>query len=194
MKTDKIHPHTKVFGVGIKKAAKILNSGGVVAFPTEPVYGIGAVLDHKKAVERIFKIKKRAKNKPLQVLVSSFEQAKELGKFTERSLEFARNSWPGPFTLVIYKTRRVPKIVTGGSPKVGIRMPDHEVVLELIKKCGPIVASSANKSGEKPALNAKEVKKCLPDIDYVIAGGSAKLGKASAVVDVSHNKTKILRK
>jgi L-threonylcarbamoyladenylate synthase len=183
MKTDKI-----------KEAAKILKSGGVVAFPTETVYGIGAALDNTKAVERIFKIKKRAKNKPLQVLVATFDQAKKLGKFSKNSFDFARKNWPGPFTLVVYKTRSVPKIVTGGSPKVGIRMPDHKIILELIKNCGPIVASSANRSGEKPALNAKEAKKSLPEIDLVISGGKAKIGKASAVIDISLKKIKILRK
>lgn len=178
----------------IKKAATILKAGGVVAFPTETVYGIGAALDNSKAVERIFIIKKRPKNKPLQVLVATLSQAKKLGKFSKAGFDFARHKWPGPFTLVVNKTKKVPKIVTGGRLKVGIRMPDHKIIFELIRKCGPIVASSANKSGEKPALNAKEVKKNLPDIDYVIAGGKAKIRKASAVIDISQKKIKILRK
>jgi len=176
----------------IKKAAKILKSGDVIGFPTETVFGIGAVLDEPQAIKQINKIKKRPKNKPLQVLVATLAQAKRLGKFSEKAQEFAKKNWPGPFTLVIYKTRKVPNLVTGGSPKVGIRMPDHKTTLQLIEKCGPIVATSANRSGEKPALTAKEVKAQLPEVDYVIPG-RVRTGKPSKVVDMTKG-FKILRK
>lgn len=173
------------------KAAKILKSGGVVAFPTETVYGIGAALDQPQAIKRIFKVKNRPKNKPLQVLVATFKQAQKLGKFSKKALEFAKNKWPGPYTLVVYKTGKTPKLVTGGSSKVGLRMPNHKTILELIKKCGPIVATSANRSGEKPALTAKEVRTKLPEVDYVVSG-RVKSGKASRVVDLTKG-FKILR-
>ena len=175
-----------------EKAAKILKSGGVIAFPTETVFGIGAALDHPQAIKRIFKIKKRPKNKPLQVLVATFTQAKKLARFNNKALEFAKRNWPGPFTLLVYKTRKAPRLVTGGSSKVGIRMPNHKTALELIKKCGPIVATSANRSGEKPALTAKEVKKKLPEVDFILSGRT-KTGKASQVIDAT-KRFKILRK
>lgn len=168
----------------IKKAAKTLRSGGVVAFPTETVFGIGAALDQPKAIKQLFKIKNRPKNKPLQVLAATMQQAKKLGKFSKKALDFTQKNWPGPFTLVVYKTGKTPKLVTGGSKKVGIRMPHHKIALELIKKCGPIVATSANRSGEKPALSAKEVKAKLPEVDYVLSG-RVKSGKASKVIDVT---------
>ena len=176
----------------IKKAAKILKSGDVIGFPTETVFGIGAVLDEPQAIKQINKIKKRPKNKPLQVLVATLAQAKRLGKFSEKAQEFAKKNWPGPFTLVIYKTRKVPNLVTGGSPKVGIRMPDHKIALELIKECGPIVATSANRSGEKPALTVKEVKDKLPEIEHILSG-RVKSGKPSKVIDLTKG-FKILRK
>ena len=168
----------------LKKAAKILKTGGVIAFPTETVFGIGAAIDQPKAIKEIFKIKKRPKNKPLQVLIATLQQAKKLGKFNEQAWEFVKENWPGPFTLVVKKTGKVPKIVTGGSPKVGLRMPDHKVALELIKKCGPIVATSANRSGKKPALSVREVRKQLPEIE-VILPGRVKSGKASQVIDAT---------
>jgi len=99
--------------------------------------------------------------------------------------------WPGPLTLVVYKTRKVPKLVTGGSSKVGLRMPDHKIVLQLIEKCGPLVATSANRSEEKPSLTAKEVKKNLPEIDFILPG-RVKIGKASKVIDASRG-VKVLR-
>ncbi|MEA3492909.1 MAG: L-threonylcarbamoyladenylate synthase [Candidatus Margulisiibacteriota bacterium] len=176
--------------MNLKKAAKTLKSGGIIAFPTETVFGIGACLDQPEAIKQIFKIKKRSCKKPLQILIGNMRQAKKLGKFSKRALELAK-AWPGPLTLVIYKTGKVPKLVTGGSKKVGLRMPDHKTILNLIKKCGPIVATSANKAGEKPALTVKAVKKNLPEIDFVIPG-RVKSGKASKVVDAT-GKPKTLR-
>jgi L-threonylcarbamoyladenylate synthase len=175
----------------IKKTVKILKSGGLVAFPTETVFGIGAALDQPEAIKQIFKLKKRPKNKPLQILIADMAQAKKLGKFNKKALELAEREWPGPLTLVIFKTRKVPKLVSGGSKKVGLRMPDHKTVLELIEKCGPIVATSANRAGEKPALTAEEVKKQLPEIDYILAGRT-RTGRASKVIDATKG-FKILR-
>ena len=169
-----------------KKAIEILRSGGVIAFPTETVFGIGALLSQKKAIRKIYKLKNRPLNKPLQVLVADIEQAKRLGKFSKKELELAKSSWPGPLTLVVYKKRIIPKIVTGGGKTVGLRIPDHKIILELLKKCGPIAATSANRSDKKPALNAKAVKKALPEIDYILPG-KVKTGKASQVIDATRN-------
>lgn len=168
----------------VKKAAKILRSGGVIAFPTETVFGIGASLTQPKAIKQIFKLKKRPKNKPLQVLVANIAQAMKLGKFSKKALKFAKKNMPGPYTLVVYKTRKVSKLVTGGSSKVGLRMPDHKVALKLIKKAGPIVATSANISGKKPALTAQQVKKNLPKVEFVLSG-RIKSGKPSQVIDAT---------
>lgn len=174
-----------------KKTARLLKSGKVVAFPTETVFGIGTTLDQPRAIKNIFKIKNRPLNKPFQVLVADMEQATKLGKFSKKALEFAKENWPGPFTLVVYKTRNVPKLITGGSSKVGLRMPAHKVILGLIKECGPIVATSANRAGEKPALTAKEVRKKLPEIDFILSG-RVKSGKDSKVIDATQN-FKLLR-
>jgi len=168
----------------VDKAAEILKSGGVIAFPTETVFGIGALLTKRQAIRRIFSLKNRPLNKPLQVLVANLEQAKKLGKFNKKALDLAEVSWPGPLTIVVYKKRIVPKLVTGGGKTVGLRIPDHKTILELLKKCGPIAATSANISDEKPALTATAVKKALPGIDYIIPG-RVKTGKASKVVNAT---------
>jgi L-threonylcarbamoyladenylate synthase len=167
----------------IQEAAKVIKSGGVVAFPTETVFGIGAALDQPHAIRKIFKLKNRPKNKPLQILIGTLAQARKLGKFNKQALALAKE-WPGPLTLVIYKTRKVPKLVTGGSKKVGLRMPDHKTTLALIKKCGPIVATSANKAGKRPALTKSAAKKQLPEVDYILAG-QTRTGKASKVIDAT---------
>ena len=175
----------------LKIAVKTLKTGGVIAFPTETVFGLGARLKDKKAVARIYKIKGRPRTKPLQILVASLKQAKELGKFTKEALAVAAKGWPGPLTLVVEKKRTVPKIVTGGKSTVGLRIPDHKIALELIKQCGPLAATSANESGEKPALTARQVKKLLPEIDYILPGRVGS-GKPSKVVDATKG-LKVLR-
>ena len=167
----------------LKDAIKILKSGGVVAFPTETVFGIGASIKFPAAIKRIYRIKKRPKNKPLQILVANLEQAKKLGKFNKKALELSQEGWPGPLTLVVYKKN--------SRSKIGLRVPAHKTVLALIKKCGPIAATSANTSGEKPALTAEEVKEKLPQVDYVLPG-KVKLGRASQVIDTTKG-IKILR-
>ncbi|NQT30686.1 MAG: threonylcarbamoyl-AMP synthase [Candidatus Saganbacteria bacterium] len=175
----------------LKPAIRALKRGEVIAFPTETVFGIGAALNKSQAIKRIFRLKKRPKNKPLQVLVANLNQAKKLGKFSQKALDFAKNNWPGPYTLVVYKTRKVSKLITGGSTKVGVRIPDHKVALFLIQKCGPIVATSANLAGKKPALTVREVKKQLPQITCVLSG-RVRRRKASTVIDATKG-FKILR-
>jgi L-threonylcarbamoyladenylate synthase len=175
----------------LKKVVNTLKNGGVIAFPTETVFGLGALLKDKKAIARIFELKGRPRTKPLQILVATLEQAKKLGKFNKQALELAEKGWPGPLTLVVERKRTVPLIVTGGKATVGLRIPDHGIALELIKQCGPIVATSANESGENPALTASQVKKRLPQIDYVLPGRVSS-GKSSKVIDATKG-LKVLR-
>src|SRR3989339_845382 len=102
----------------LKKAIQILKSGGVVAFPTETVFGIGAALDQPEAIRRIFKIKKRPRHKPLQILVASLAEAKKLGEFNQKAEAFAKKYWPGPYTLIVPGLK--------GNKTIGLRVPDHQ--------------------------------------------------------------------
>ncbi|MDD4178824.1 MAG: L-threonylcarbamoyladenylate synthase [Candidatus Margulisbacteria bacterium] len=173
------------------RAVKTLKSGGVIAFPTETVFGIGALLSKPEAIKRIYKLKKRPRSKPLQVLVASLPQALELGKFSKQALELGKKDWPGPLTLIVHKTAKVPKLITGGTEKVGLRIPAHRTIIDLVRKCGPIVATSANEAGEKPSLTAKEVKQKLAALDYILPG-RVKHGKPSKVIDAT-GRVKVLR-
>lgn len=166
----------------LKRAAEVLNSGGVIIFPTETVYGIGALAKNDKAIKRIYEIKKRSPDKPLQTLIADLKQADALVQdISSKARELMESFWPGPLTLIF-------KAASGNS--VGIRMPKHDWLLKLIKITGPLAASSANLSGCPDPVSAGEVK---IKADLLIDGGKCKLGEASTVIDVSVDPPLILR-
>jgi L-threonylcarbamoyladenylate synthase len=172
----------------IRKAAHLLKNGGLVAFPTETVYGLGANLLDEKAIDRVYRIKKRPKNKPLTVHVAGIKTVNEMaGKMPADAKRLAEKFWPGPLTLVL-KDRR--------GRKTGFRMPDNKIAFLLIRKAGvPVVAPSANISGNSPPKSAKEVLRDLAGkIDMVLDGGKTRVGIESTVVDMSGKDFKILRK
>lgn len=171
----------------IKIAASVLRNGGLVAFPTETVYGLGANLLNKEAVGKIYRIKKRPKNKPLTVHIADIKAVKKMvGKIPSGAKRLAERCWPGPLTLVLKDKR---------GRKTGFRMPDNRIAFLLIKKAGvPIVAPSANISGNRPPKSAKEVLRDLGGkIDMVLDGGKTRVGIESTVVDISGKGFRILR-
>jgi len=169
----------------LKKAIKVLKSGGVIIFPTETVFGLGACLDQPKAISRIFKIKKRPKSKSLQILVASLQKAKKLGQFNKEALSFAKKNWPGPYTLIVPGNK--------GKKTVGLRIPNHQTILKLIRKVGPIAATSANISGLLPALTTKQAKEYVGEkVDFVLPGRTRQ-GRASKVIDLTKEKYKVIR-
>jgi len=179
----------------IKAAAKAIKSGGLVIFPTETVYGIGANAFDPEAVKKIFKIKNRPQEIPLQVLISDVSQIKQLARdVPKKAGEFMKKHWPGPLTLVLNKSEKVSNAVSGGKDSVGLRMPDHKVILELIKESGvPIAATSANIHGNPSPKTAEEAVKELGSADLVIDGGECKIGVPSTVIDATQDPPKVLR-
>lgn len=179
----------------ILKASEIIKRGGVVAFPTETVYGLGANALNPIAVAKIFALKERPSFDPLIVHICSFDQislvAEEISPLVK---ELTDKFWPGPLTIVLPKKSIVPDIVTSGLPTVGVRMPDNSIALELIKECGtPLAAPSANKFGNLSPVKASHVKKQLPDVDFVLDGGKTKGGIESTIVSVKGNICTLLR-
>lgn len=179
----------------IDKAAELIKRGEVVAFPTETVYGLGAICDNDDAVAKIFKIKERPNDNPLIVHVSSIEQAKEyVLEFTKIGQALADAFWPGPLTLVMKKDHRVSKLVSAGLDTVAIRFPEHPVAIELIKRCGGIAAPSANLSGRPSPTKAEHVEFDLGDkLQFILDGGECEKGLESTVVDVTGDIPVILR-
>ena len=180
----------------IDKAISILKNGGVIAFPTDTVYGIGANALDEKAVERIYQIKERPRNKPIAVLVSSIDEVTEITTDVPPIFyKFASRHWPGALTIILRSNERLPSIIGAGRPTVGVRMPDNEIALSLIRELGnPIAATSANPSGGVSATSAEQVRELLKDrVDFIIDGGHTEIGVASTVVDLSVSPPSVLR-
>ncbi len=180
----------------IEHAAQIIRNGGLVAFPTETVYGLGADALNPMAVTKIFAAKERPSFDPLIVHIAHIDEVKRLTKGDDiRVTLLAQRFWPGPLTIVLPKNDIVPDIVTSGLKTVGIRMPDNPVALELISKSGcPISAPSANKFSRISPTSAEHVKKQLPKIDYILDGGRTSIGIESTVITLNNDGFVILRK
>jgi len=179
----------------LRKAASVIRSGGLVAFPTETVYGLGANALDPRAVRGIFAAKGRPADNPLIVHVHEPESAAQFGRIDGRSLKLMDLFWPGPLTLVIAAFPGVPFEVTGGLETVAVRMPDHAVALGLIRESGVSVAApSANRSGRPSPTTAESV---LEDLDgrigIILDAGPTDVGVESTVLDVTGNVPFLLR-
>lgn len=180
---------------GLDQAAEVIRRGGVVALPTETVYGLGANALDPMATARIFEIKQRPSFDPLIVHIADMDQLYDLTPSRDpRIAQLAEAFWPGPLTLVLPKLEKVPDIVTSGLPTVGVRMPDHRMALELIRRAGcPIAAPSANKFGKISPTEAWHVKKHLPEVDCIVDGGKTRVGIESTIISLKPDGFQILR-
>jgi len=180
----------------IIKAADEILSGGIVAFPTETVYGLGADGLNPTAVAKIFEAKQRPSFNPLILHISSRDQLKELAVI-ENDIVYSliNRFWPGPLTLVLPKKDIVPDIVTAGNITVAVRMPNHPIAKALIDACGrPIAAPSANQFGFLSPTTAKHVEKQLGDkVNIILDGGKSNVGVESTIIEVTKTDVFILR-
>lgn len=189
---DKDNPEKEI----IKQAAKIIKAGGLVAFPTETVYGLGGNALDAEVAKKIYAAKGRPQDNPLIVHIYSLIQLEELVKeIPAKARMLMEKFWPGPLTIIFYKKDIVPFSTTGGLDTVAIRMPAHPVALELIKESGvPIAAPSANISGKPSPTCAQDVAEDLSGkIDMILDGGPTEVGVESTVLDISEEIPIILR-
>ncbi len=181
---------------GIQEAAQIIRRGGLVAFPTETVYGLGASAFSGSAVERIFRAKGRPGDNPLIVHIAEEKDLKELAAQRPPLVSLlVEKFWPGPLTLVLPRGPRVPPEVTAGLDTVAVRMPRHPVALALIRAAGlPIAAPSANRSGRPSPTTAEHVLEDLAGrIQMLLDGGPCPVGLESTVLDLTHEVPLLLR-
>ncbi len=176
------------------QAQKVLLQGGVIAFPTDTFYGLGVDPFNRKAVERVYEIKNRDKNKPLLLLVSSREQLETLVKeITPAHLALMQKFWPGPLTLLFEPRSVIPANVS--ADRIGIRQPGNSMTRNLISALGqPITAPSANLSGEEPPVTAGQVQKSLGNhVDLILDGGPCPGGEPSTLVDAVETPVRLVR-
>ena len=181
---------------GIKEAAEILSADGIVAFPTETVYGLGANAFSEKAVNKVYEIKKRPFFNPLIIHVSSYDMATEHGVFNDSADKLVKKYWPGPLSIILNKRKSgVVSSATASLDTIALRCPSNTIANKLIKELKkPIAAPSANKSGKLTCTNPGDVfAKLKNSIDALLNGGDAELGLESTVVDCSVEKPCILR-
>ena len=186
----------------LKKAVKIINSGGLAAFPTETVYGLGANAYDPNAVAKIFEVKKRPKFDPLIVHIASIETLEKVANLSlldeethKKLFLLAENFWPGPLSIILPKNKKIPGIVTAGLPTVAVRFPDHKTALHLISESsGAVAAPSANPFGSLSPTRAEHVRDSLGgSVDIILDGGPTQIGLESTVIDITGGCIKILR-
>jgi len=175
-------------------ALEIIRRGGVVALPTDTVYGIGCAVNDASAIHKLYEIKQRDALKAIPVLVGDMDQAGQIASnFNPQAQLLAGHFWPGALTIVVAKNPALPKELTVHAT-VGIRMPDHDWLLELLRESGPLAATSANLSGAASPVSAQEVLEQLNGlVELVVDGGACAGGIPSTVVDCSQAKYDILR-
>lgn len=180
----------------IQKAAEILRSGGLVVFPTETVYGLGANAMDAVAVRKIFALKGRPATSPLIVHVASIEEARKFAaEWPEEADRLAREYWPGPLTLVVPKKPVIPDEVTAGLPTVGLRVPRHPIALELLRAAQvPIAAPSANRFTQLSPTTAQHVREAFgEETPFLLDGGPCEVGLESTVIAVTKDGLEVLR-
>ena len=192
IKINPKHPETDL----ISKVARILESGGVIGYPTETVYGIGCSAFNADSVNRIYDLKQRDKSKALILIAADVIQVGELVEDIPPAAELLiDNFWPGPLTIVFNASQRLQEFAFRKSKTIAVRIPDSTISLAMLKSCGfPLVSTSANRSGESDTTNAQDVLKIFGDeLDLIIDGGETPAQMPSTVVDITRSPVKIIR-
>lgn len=188
----------KVKPADLKEAIKLLRQGGVIVYPTDTAYGLGADVTNAKAVEKVYRIKGRAFKKPLLIMVGRSNELPQYALVNDKEKKLIAKFWPGPLTLVLKKKSTVPLIVTGGLAKVGIRFPKNKVanlLSKMLKK--PITSTSANIAGGSNLYSSKKIirlfknRKIQPDL--MIDAGTLPKVKPSTIIDLTTRPAKIIR-
>lgn len=178
----------------ISHAAEDIAAGKLIVYPTETVYGIGADVFNQKAVKKTFMVKNRPFDMPLSVAVTDKNMVEDIAEINENAEKLIDTFLPGPLTIIIKKKSTVSDMLTSGSDKVGIRIPDNPIALELARRCGPIVATSANLHSHKDATSVETAIDELGDnISTYLDSGESTLRKPSTIVWLNGNEVEIIR-
>jgi L-threonylcarbamoyladenylate synthase len=178
----------------IVEAAAVLRSGGVVAYPTDTLYGLAVDPRHAAAVRRLFDVKGRDPALAIPLIASSVEQARAAGEFSDAHLRLALAFWPGPLTVVVPARATIDRVLLGGGSTIAVRVPAHPVATALASELGfCITSTSANRSGHAAATNAREASVLSDALDLVLDGGASPGGPPSTIVEVTDSGPRLVR-
>lgn len=187
-----VHPEPDL----LTKAADVILQGGVIGYPTETVYGLGANALSDAVVEKIFELKGREKNKPILIIASELDEVKKLAASFPAQAEILANAfWPGALTMIFEAAPQLSPLLLGGGNQIGIRIPGNQICLELLKLCGvPITSTSANLSGKANPISAREVFENFGDkLDLIIDGGPSQSRTPSTVLQIDTDRLTLIR-
>lgn len=179
---------------GLAHAVAVLRRGGVIIYPTDTIYGLGCDITNKKAVERILKLKGRDAKKPMSILCADLKHLSDYAIPTRSAYRIMKRLLPGPYTVVLFASRAVPKLLVTKQKTVGIRVPDHAVARALVKALGnPIITTSVNLAGAKPMDDPKKIAHEFGEkVDCIIDAGRVS-GEPSTVLDLTSDEPVVLR-
>ena len=178
-----------------EKASAVLNQGGVMIYPTETLYGVGAFATNNGAVEKIFEIKGRPHGKPIPILVKDIQMLRKIAESNELATILSEKFWPGRLTMILKLKTELPELITCGTGKIAVRISSHpflKALFDIIEK--PLTSTSANLSGDQNLLNSKELLNAFNGkVDLIVDSGKIPESKGSTIVDLTQNPPQILR-
>jgi L-threonylcarbamoyladenylate synthase len=193
MQTIKIN-HKKNGIMAINQAKKVIGDGGVVLYPTDTLYGLGVNIFDENALKKIYHLKKRSTKKPISVCVSNVECISKIAYLDSAVMAKISRILPGPFTILLKKKKGISDLLTAGSDKIGIRIPDNEICQKITEEF-PITTSSANISGEETKNSPSEIINQLGvEVELILDSGPLKFNKSSTVIDFTLNPPLVMRK
>ena len=178
----------------IKKVVKILKDGGVIAYPTDTIYGIGCDIFNKKGIEKIYQIKKREKNKPMSFICADLSDISQYAIVSNYAYRIMRKCLPGPYTFILEASSKTPKKIMSKRKTVGIRIPDHKICLAIVTELGhPLITTSANISTEEELNNPDDIEDKLGSSLGLIIDEGPLISEPSTIVDLTGDSPAVLR-
>lgn len=178
----------------IKKASDVLRDGGIIIYPTDTVYGMGCSLSNKKGIERIYEIKKRNKKRPLSFVCSDLKHISQYAMVTDYAYKTMKRFLPGPYTFILEASRLVPKIILPKRPTTGIRVPDNQICLALIRELGqPIISTSVQDESGEDLGNPEIINECFGRVVDLIIDGGTIVPEPSSVVSLIDDTIELIR-
>ena len=177
----------------ILKAIDALKNGEIIVYPTDTLYGLGSDIFNQNAVRKIFKIKNRSITQPLSIAVSDLNELNNIAYITDVTEKLVKNFLPGKITLIVDKKKIIPDIITAGSKKVAVRIPDNKIALKLLSEFGPVTATSANIHGKETPKNINLINKQFKEKISVYLDDGELIGNPSTIIDVTEEKIDIIR-